>query len=390
MSLKKMKKILFIRNGYFPADVRMRKQVNALLEENFEVDVLCFRENGEKFFEKSGKKRIIRVPITHKRATILRYFFEYFIAFLLFSIILTALSVFRRYNYIVVHTLPDFLSFSTIIPKIFGVKIYTDFHEPTPELFITKFRVSEKSLIIKFCKVIEQLVIRYSDVSTTVTQSLKNKYIERGADSNKIKVISNAIDESDFQVSKNLKKIKNENTFTLVSHGTIEERYGHETVIRAINELRIKYPNIRFLIPGGGTFVNSLIDLTEKLGCKSNIQFLGFLPFEELLNVLINSDAGIISMYRTPYSELIDTNKMYEYFQLGLPVIVSRLSPITENFTQNEVIFFEPGDYRDLSQAIENLILSPQKVNQYVMNASLKYEKLRWSVIKKSYIDLFK
>lgn len=384
-----MKRILFVRNGYFPSDVRMRKQVNALLDENFMVDILCFRQNGERFFEKLDNKRIFRIPLKHKRSAIFSYIIEYSISFIFFSILISVFWVLRRYNYIIVHTLPDFLTFATLIPKLFGVKILTDFHEPTPELFITKFKVNENSMFIKLSKVIEQLVIKYSNISITVTKALKNKYIERGANPNKIEVITNAIDESDFKISSNIKPTKSEKSFTLVSHGSIEERYGHETVIRAINELRLKYPDIKFLVPGGGTFVNSLIDLSEKLGCQSNIQFLGYLSFEKLLDVLNNSDAGIISMYQTPYSELIDTNKMYEYLQLKLPVIVSRLSPITENFTSDEVMFFEPGNYLDLACVIEKLILNPELRNYYVNNASIKYDKLRWNVVKKSFVKLF-
>ena len=384
-----MNRVLFVRHGYFPGDTRLFKQVKVLLENNFAVDIICLRFRNEKIFEKNENLSVVRIPFQHRRGTFGRYIFEYSISFLIFFSFISLKAFLKKYHFVVVHTLPDYLTYSTIFAKLFGSRIYTDFHEPTPELIKTKWNLSDRHILVRFSKIIEQKIIKYSELSITVTNALKNRFIERGAEPDKVFVITNVIDESAFQFSDNLVHNPVNNCFTLVCHGSIEERYGHETVIRAINELRKEFPDIKFLVPGEGSYLKPLLELTEKLDCEKNIKFLGHLPFEKLLEVLVNANAGIISMYRTPYSELIDTNKMYEYIQLKLPVIVSKLSPIIENFTSEEVVFFEPGDHMDLAVTIEKLILNPERKKNYIRNASLKYENIKWSVVKKSFVQMF-
>ena len=73
-------------------------------------------------------------------------------------------------------------------------------------------------------------------------------------------------------------------------------------VIKAVNELKNEYPSIKFYICGYGSYETHLKKLTEELRCEDHVKFFGYLPFDELLNLLRNSDAGIISMPQTPYS----------------------------------------------------------------------------------------
>lgn len=384
-----MKKFLFVRHGYFPDDPRLKKQVRALTEYNCKVDVLCLKKQSEKFFEKTGNETVIRIPLSRKRSFLFWYFIEYTISFIAFFLIINFLSIKEKYNFIIVHTLPDYLTFVTILPKILGIKVVTDFHEPTPELLMTKYNYSEKHLLVRLAYFIEQSVIKYSDFSITVTKALRERFISKGADPEKVFVISNAIDESDFKKYDIAKKEKYDNEFRIVTHGSIEERYGHEVVIRAIKLLRNDYPGIKYIITGDGTYTEELVRLTKQLNLNGNIEFKGYLPFNQLLEVLSTSDAGIIPMYSTPYSELIDTNKMYEFFEIGIPVIVSRLKPIEENFNESEVVFFKPGDSLELSKKIKDLLLNKKGLSVFVENAKLKYITLRWAEEKKKLLNYF-
>lgn len=56
----------------------------------------------------------------------------------------------KSYNVIHVHTLPDFLVFSTIFPKFMGAKVILDMHEITPELFKFKYGLTPNSFFLKF------------------------------------------------------------------------------------------------------------------------------------------------------------------------------------------------------------------------------------------------
>lgn len=384
-----MKKFLFIRHGYFPSDPRVKKQVRALIEIGHSVDVICLGKKGEKFNEIVENAKVLRLPLQHRRASLLWYFIEYTIGFLLFFLVISIRSLYKKYDYIIVHTLPDYLTFTTILPKLLGVKIVTDFHEPTAELIMTKYNIGKGHLFVKAALILEQLVIKYSAFSITVTKALRQRYISSGANPDKVFVTSNAIDESDFKFESASITRNKSDKFRIITHGSIEERYGHEVVIRAVNALKDRFPGLTFIIAGDGSHSEELKELVRTLGCEENVEFLGYLPFNKLLENLVNSDIGIISMYKTPYSVLIDTNKMYEYFDLGLPVILPKLAPLQENFNESEVIFFEPGDYQDLSFKLEDVMQTRINLADLSSNANLKYDKLKWNIVKHSFTNLF-
>ena len=107
-----------------------------------------------------------------------------------------------------------------------------------------------------------------------------------------------------------------------------------------------------------------------------------------MFKTLKNSDVGIIAMYKTPYSELIDTNKMYEYIALKIPVITSRLPAIEENFNDLSLMYFEPGNYAELAQCIFTVYNNAKRRNELKTNAYDRYKMLAWNKSKKVYLKL--
>ena len=143
------RRICIVRHAYFPEDPRVLKEVRALCEAGFSVDIICLRKTGQKIKEIFDGGNIHRVIMTHRRGSPIRYAFEYGISFILMTAMLTLLFFCRRYACIQVNTMPDFLVFITFIPRLFGAKILLDMHEPIPEVWMTKFGESKFSLLLK-------------------------------------------------------------------------------------------------------------------------------------------------------------------------------------------------------------------------------------------------
>jgi glycosyltransferase involved in cell wall biosynthesis len=179
--------------------------------------------------------------------------FEYGLSFILMSAMTSALYFQKRYSCIQVNTLPDFLVFVTFIPRLFGAKVLLDMHEPTPELWNSKYVKAPHPNVIKLLTFLEQLAIKYSDKVITVNDIIRRIYIERGARADKIAVIGNVPDEI---FNEEVMKDNSGSTFTLLTHGTIEERYGQEIIIRALGFLKEKIDNLRVHIVGDGENAN--------------------------------------------------------------------------------------------------------------------------------------
>jgi len=391
MDKQKRLSICILRHAYFPDDPNTRRQAFALTEAGFSVEIICLRKKGQ--IPKENIKGIIvmRVPVSHKRLGMIRYFLEYSLSFVMMSIVLIFQFIKRRYEFIQVSTMPDFLVFSTLIPKLLGAKILLDIHEPTPELWITKYGPNRLRLLLLLQIKIEQLAILYAHRCFTVTETLRNRLGQRGADISKISVIANVCEEvfeEAFYTYLKRKPIGPSMKFRLITHGLIEERCGHDIAIRAISCLRNKIYNLEYRIAGEGEYIQNLYELVNELGCNKNIKYLGFLPFNDLLREIIDSDLAIIPMKRSQYSELIETNKMYEYMALRRPIIISRLKAVEENFDDSCVMFFEPDNYEDLARRILELYNKPEKRRILVENSYSRYEKIRWGETKKIYLKI--
>ena len=380
-------RICLLRNGCFPEDPRSQKEATALIEAGYQVDVICLRGEGQPVREHNGGLRVYRLPVRLMRTSVGRYLFQYGLSFLLFGILLTALHVRRRYRCVHVATMPDFLVFATLLPRLLGARVLLDLHEPTPELWVTKFGDYLRPLLRAQTR-IEQSAIEYAHATITVTDELRERVIERGARGDKISIVRNVCDESAFSDLLSRRAARESRGFCLITHGLIDERYGHEEIVRAVALVRDRIPGLRLQVPGAGEDARRLFELTKELYCLDIVEFPGFVPREDLLRRLQAADAGVIAMRRSPYSELIDTNKMYEYMVLRKPIIISRLQPVARKFDDSCVKFFEPGDPEDLARCILELYQDPQRGRPLAETAHARYEAMSWERGKQDYIKV--
>ena len=381
-------KVCILRNGYFPIDPRVRKEVYAHRDKGHEVDVICLSsDKRNKRKECVDGINIYRLPVKHKRKGRLSYIIEYGSAFFLFLIVVTLRHLKKKYDYIQVNTMPDFLIYATIIAKAMGAKVVLDMHEPTPELWITKYGNTSNCFFCSLQRYIEKQAISYSYKTIVVTEALKSRVSERGADKNKITVIPNVCENiyTEYKIDRK----SSAGNLKLVTHGSIEERYGHDLIIKALAELKNDYPGISLDIFGSGEYEEEVKKLVKELECGSRVNFKGFVPFKQMLNEISVADVGIVAMLRSPYSELIDTNKLYEYISMGIPVIHSRLPVVEHNFDNSSIEFFEPGDYKELKAKIIKLLENPHVRFQLADNALVRMAAFKWDICKERYINVF-
>ena len=386
-----MKKICIIRQGYFPVDVRVRKECLALAGRGHQVDVICLQDVND------GKKdcykgvNVYRLPMKRHRGGIPTYLYEYLSFFCLAGLKLFSLFLKNRYDIIQVNTLPDFLVFATVIPKLLGAKIILDLHEPSPELWGSIFGFHRK-LFIKTVQFVEQLSIRYADHAITVSDEMRENYIKRGANPSKLTVILNVPNpEFDTARYEEIYQNKMNNRFLLVCHSTWVKRYGIHVAIKAMSLVKSEIPFAKLTLLGKGEYEPELRRLIRDLDLEDQIDFRGFVPFDEMIKAIGDADVGIVPVEKNPYSDLVHTNKMFEYIAMRKPVIISRTRAVEDFFGRDDscLKYFESGDEKDLARCILELYHHPEQREKMVRNAYAKFESVRWEKTKEIYCNLF-
>lgn len=385
-------KVCILLHGSFPDDVRVRKEALALVDAGHSVEVICLRHPDRALPRRDSYcgTRIFRLPLIQRKRGVVRYLLEYGASCLLFLLVVTVRQLFQRYDCIQVNTLPDFLVFAALFARKMGARVILDLHEPTPELWQTRFG-SRYSALFRLQIILQQRSIAFCDQAITVTEALRARLIQRGAQAEKIAVVSNTTDlrpPQNWRVSSSRVESQS-NGFRLVTHGCIDPRYGQDLVIRAVFDLRDQIPGLHYALLGYGRYQKDLQCLAAELGCTGEITFHGYVPFEELIRTILQADMGVIALRRSPYSELIETNKMYEYMALGIPVLASRLPPVEKRFEENSIRFFEPGNLESLKEEILRLYRDPLMRQRMSANASARMLELGWDVEKRRYLSLY-
>jgi len=294
----------------------------------------------------------------------------------------------KRYDIVQVNTMPDFLIFTTLVPKLLGAKVVLDMHECMPEIYMVKYRLDQHSLLVKLLKRLEQLSLLYADQVITCNQQMKEVFASRGAPPGKIFIVLNSADDRIFRPGLHSRPISSRNGLVLISHGSIEERYGLDTAIKAIKLLKDRIPKLRLEIFGDGEFKKDLIELVHSLNLEDYVIFKGYVPFRQLVQALDDADIGLVTIRQHPALGWVHTFKMFEFVAMRKPIIITRSPSVEAYFDGSCVMFFESGNEEDLARAVFELYSDPKKRLSMVGNASRIYERYNWSAQAQLYCHL--
>ncbi|MDQ6791781.1 MAG: glycosyltransferase family 4 protein [Candidatus Dormibacteraeota bacterium] len=384
-----MARILVIRQGYLPFDPRVWRALEALVGEGHHVDVICKRLTGQPALHEVPGLRIHRLRSTSRKGGKLHYVLQYATFMFKAGWLAARLTVRCPYDLVQVHSLPDTLVFAALVPRLMGARVLLDLQEPMPEFMASKFGAPMEQRGVRMVGSLEQLAIRFADHVLTCTDEMRAVFLRRGAPPEKISVILNSADEEIFDPARFPPRPRTPGRFELVCHGTIEERYGHDLVVRAMAQLTDEIPELRLSVFGDGSYKPVLRDLIRTLGLEERVWFSdGFVPIEEMLAGIAEADVGVVAMQRDVFRDLTHCNKMFDFIIMRRPQIVSRTAAVQSYFDEDCFEMFTAGDVVDLACAIRRLYHSPTRCEQLVDRALKSNEPYRWTRQRQVYLSV--
>jgi glycosyltransferase involved in cell wall biosynthesis len=197
-------------------------------------------------------------------------------------------------------------------------------------------------------------------------------------------VVPNGVDLEEFR-SENLefrKKISDK--IVLIHTGRLVEKNAIDDVIKSLNYLP---KNIEFLQVGSGPDEEKLKNLAKDLGVENRVKFVEFVPQEELLNYLKNSDIFI----RPSLSEGFG-NSFVEAMAVGVSVIATQEGGIAdflfdakrnpEKETTGWVV--DTKNPKQIAEAVKDILDNPEKTKKVVENAKkMVIGKYDWNIVAK-------
>jgi glycosyltransferase involved in cell wall biosynthesis len=381
-----MRRVCIVRQKIYRFQRNLRRSAETLVKEGYEVDVICVGLEGERKRETLKGVNVHRVFFSYHRESIFWYVFDYAAFFILASLRLAWFSLKKRYDVVEVHTMPDFLVFVTLFPRLLGSKVILYMFENTAEVFMSSFGIGRNHIIARLLKWIAKISASYADRVIVSDGPLHKKSVECcGIPSEKITVVLNVPDESAFNIEPASFAEEN-NHFQLVVVSTVLKRYGIQTLIQAVPLLLKNISDLKVDIIGDGELRPDLEKMARNLGIEGYINFTGFIPYETVPTYVARAHVAVAPMI----DDVGAPNKIFEYLALGKATVASSLPGVKAVFDDRSVLYFQPGDERDLANRILELYQSPEKRADLSHSGKTKYNQYRWPVMRDRYLRVYK
>jgi glycosyltransferase involved in cell wall biosynthesis len=368
----------------YPADPRPRRAAEALARNGMSVDVFCLGGNSEEpKRENVGGVNIFRLPLKRKRGGKAGYMFQYGVFILAAFGFLSRRSLLRRYHLVHVHNMPDVLVFSALVPKLLGAKIILDLHDPMPELMMTIFKLSPESRAVRLLKVLEKWSTGFANLVLTVNQASKRIYSSRSCAPGKVHIVMNAPDEEIFRfqpVSRGESESGGTNKpFVIMYHGSVFARNGLDLAVDALEMVRHSVPGAKLIICGdNNAFLEDVMKSAQERGLQDAVTYLGKRNQRQIAEAIDTCDIGVIPNRRSIFTEMNTPTRIFEYLARGKAVIAPRAQGIQDYFGEEDILYFELGDARDLAKRIEYAFFHPEEVEEIACRGQNIYLAHRW------------
>ncbi|NQU54965.1 MAG: glycosyltransferase [Bacteroidetes bacterium] len=199
-----------------------------------------------------------------------------------------------------------------------------------------------------------------------------------------------------FKVVRNIPRasnnliIKNKNTNSgkiILYQGAVNIGRGLEQAILSMKFI----DNAKLVIAGDGDIKPELEKLVEKQNLKNKVEFTGRLPLEELSELTLKADLGLsIEEDLGLNYRFALTNKLFDYIQVQVPVLVTNLPEMVAIVNQYKIgeitNSLEP---EKLAEKIKDSLFNIEKRETWQENLKIAAKELTWENEEKILVEIY-
>ena len=222
----------------------------------------------------------------------------------------------------------------------------------------------------------------------------KQKIINLGVNSSKIKVIYPGVDTFKYKYSKkNYFKSYEKFSPILLTISRLDKRKNHKRIIYAVKELINEFNNIIYLIAGDGPEKNKLIKLINKLDLNKNIKILGKVNEQDKHFLFKISNLYVMPTIEEKKSLSIEGFGIsyIEAAMYGIPSITSGIGGTKESVVNKKTgIICDPNNISSIKNSIKEVLNNKIKYKRMSKNSKDFSKKFLFKNVIKNYLKLIK
>lgn len=398
-------KIGMILDLDFPPDVRVENEANALIQNDYEVFLLCLDYDNslpkKEIYKGVHLNRIYKTKKwTNRGRGLINTPFNYYTYFWVKQIV-----KFAKENCIQILHIHDLYMFGAglIANRKLKLPLIVDLHENYVEgLKHYRFANSFPGNILISIPKWERKEVEWcnkADYLITVIEEAVERYKSLGIPEEKITVVANYVNQDEFlspiklsaeDNSEILQKFKDKFVVTYI--GGFDIHRGIESVVKAMPEIIKECPNSQLVLVGKGKNLKALVGLSQNLEVEKYISFEGWQPQSNLPFYIKASDICLIPHLKTVHTDNTIPHKLFHYMLLEKPVVAANCNPIERIINETKCgLVYKSNISNGLAECIKKLYKDPELREQQGKNGKKAVMgKYNWENTSKNLIKLYK
>lgn len=392
----KRKVLIVVENLPVPFDTRVWQEATTLVQNGYEVSVICPKGKGytaER--EELQGVHIYRHDLPEEGNGAVGYAREYSAS--LHEERRLAEIIYREHGFDVIHGCnpPDDIY---MVAKKFasrGVDYVFDHHDICPELFDAKFGNHEdlglfKKMLYRSQTWLERKTYQNATFAFVTNESYKKIAIERGGmDPDKVIILRSGPKLERLRIQDPKPEIKRGRKYMVGYLGVIGQQEGIEYLLEAARIIKedMGRDDVFWGIVGGGPHLDALRKQAQAMGLDDCLEFTGRVSDEVLLDYLNTADVCVNSDEFNPMNDKSTMNKILEYMALAKPVVQFDLTEGRYS-AQEASLYAEPNNARDMADKVCELLADPERrraMGEYGRNRVVN--ELSWEHTSKALLD---
>lgn len=294
---------------------------------------------------------------------------------------------------IIIGTSPQFFTaVSARMLSIFKMKPWImEVRDLWPESIEAVGAMKKSSQFYKLLEIIEKHLYRSAKSIIVVTNSFKNKISEYGIAREKIEVIKNGVDSSQFEpMQKDRQLICDldlEGKFLVGYIGTHGMAHALSFILDCAQS--ITNPNIHIILQGDGAEKLNLQIKAKEQNIK-NVTFLPFVSKVEIKNYISILDVALVNLKKSETFKMVIPSKIFENASMLKPIlhgVEGESKEIIEKY--NAGVVFEPENIDSFLDSLDR-IQDASQYHNYIKGCKLLANDYERSVLANRMLDIIR
>jgi glycosyltransferase involved in cell wall biosynthesis len=260
------------------------------------------------------------------------------------------------------------------VAQKYNIKLVIDIRDIWEEYAKIKWHLfSRVRLVDKIVKYYYE-ALKYAVAVTTVTDKMKQYYVEKLGLGEKLHVVYNGTDPDIIKCH------NDERSKDLVYLGNFDNPYhAVEFLLQTL-----KYNDLTLVIVGNGKYLEKIRKAVIKENVGKRVEFVGKVAYKELPKYLCSTKVGVIGrpFTRNPAYLYAIPVKTYDYLaaSLSLAGYGPKGSAYGEFIISNDVgIYTWNNDAVEFSRQLTSLVERSSQMRSHARSLALKYDRKRWA-----------